>query len=166
MINKKRIELEAQKILNKFGIRQAPVPVEDIISKMGIKMGYAPSDEYSGILIRKDKVALMGINSNEPEARRRFSMAHELGHFIFEKNTVTIDHRNNNYLEKPEKEKCADLFAANLLMPGRMLRIDYERSIGATEEKLLALARKYKVSMEAMRIRLASLGLAEWGSYF
>lgn len=161
-MNKTIIELQAQKILNKFSIRQAPVPIEEIVAKLGIKMSYAPSEDYSGMLIRKKKSALMAINSNEPESRRRFSMAHELGHYIFGKEAVSVDYRNTEYIEKPAEEKLVDLFAANLLMPKRILRMDFEKISGSfSSERLTELARKYKVSSEAMKYRLANLGLIE-----
>lgn len=162
-MNKKRLEVGTQKILTKFGIRQAPIPIEEIAASFKIKISYASSDDYSGILIRKENSALMGINSNEPETRRRFSIAHELGHYILGRKPVSIDYRSSNYIEKPEEEKFADQFAANMLMPRRILTMDFEQiqKGNFSQENLIELAKKYKVSTEAMKFRLANIGLIE-----
>lgn len=162
-MNKQIIELKAQKILADFGIYNPPVPIEELADKLNIKISYAPSKDYSGILIKKRGKTLMGINSNEPDARKRFSIAHELGHFLFSKKSVSVDYRINNYVEKPEEEKHADSFAANILMPRRWILRDFEKiSKGTiTQNNLVDLSKKYKVSPEAMKFRLANLGLIE-----
>lgn len=160
----KNIEIEARKLLSKYEVSEVPVPVEDIAKNMGIKISYAPSDEYSGMLIRKEgEQALMGVNSNEPKTRMRFTIAHEIAHFIFDKKTaVSIDYRNNgSSLDKPLEEKRADLFAANLLMPRKKLQLDVEKisQENITKDKIADLARQYGVSSEAMMYRLANLNL-------
>lgn len=160
----KRIEIESRKYLDKFDIKQAPVPIEDIAEKMGIKISYAPSDEYSGMLIRKEKgQALMGINSNEIKTRMRFTIAHEVAHYIFDtKSEVAIDYRSSlNLLDKSDEEKRADLFAANILMPKKWINLDFEKIPRGSfsQEHLTDLAKKYKVSLEAMKYRLVNMGL-------
>ena len=160
----KNIEIEARKILSKYEINEVPVLVEDIAKKMGIKISYAPSNEYSGMLIRKEgEQALMGVNSNESKTRMRFTIAHEIAHFIFDKKTaVTIDYRNNgNVFDKSLEEKRADVFAANLLMPKKWLQLDVEKisKENFSKDKVADLARKYGVSTEAMTYRLINLNL-------
>jgi len=159
------IKKETEKILKKFSVTSAPVNVEDISQKLGIEIGYAPSTKYSGMLIRKaDGKVLMGINNSENPGRMRFSIAHELGHFILHpKDTVTIDYRNKEYIStKPKKEKVADVFAANLLMPESFIKKDFKNVTSEGiffENNLIDLADKYKVSSEAMRYRLINLNL-------
>ncbi|MFA6486493.1 MAG: ImmA/IrrE family metallo-endopeptidase [Candidatus Magasanikbacteria bacterium] len=155
------IQLMTKKILQHFNVTQAPIPVEQIAEKMNIKISYAPSTDYSGILIRKDGGALMGINSDESPGRRRFTVAHELGHYFLEKgNAVSIDYRDNN--SRPDKtvhETNADFFAANLLMPKWLLANDYKSTQGSYEERLVRLSERYQVSREAMMWRLKNLNL-------
>ena len=160
------IQKKVTEIFQQFGITEVPVPVEDIVEKLGIRISYAPSDEYSGMLIRKeDGGTLMGINSLEKPPRMRFTIAHELGHFLLEKSSVSIDYRNKYHdSDKPIQEKKADFFAANLLMPEQFLRRDFKKAVRAKvsvflEEDLAALAESYNVSREAMKWRLTNLGL-------
>lgn len=160
----KNIEVESRKLLSKHAITEIPVPVEDIAKKMGIKISYAPSEEYSGMLIRKEGTqALMGINSTEPKTRMRFTIAHEIAHFIFDKKSaVTIDYRNNgNTIVKDPKEERANIFAANLLMPKKWLQEDFNKipQENFSKDHIAELARKYGVSTDAMTYRLINLHL-------
>lgn len=161
------MQAKIRKILSDFDINQAPIPVEHITEALGIKISFAPSGDYSGILIRRDAKdgggVLMGINSNDPPARRRFTIAHELGHYLLEKKTVSIDYRDINHNpNKSETEVKIDEFAANLLMPFEFIKKDFRKiSEGGVffEEHLVQLVDKYNVSREAMTWRLKHLGL-------
>ncbi len=156
---------QAEKLLKDFSITAAPIDVKDIAQKIGIDVGYAPSSKYSGMLIRKtDGVTLMGVNNNESAGRMRFTIAHELGHYILHpKDDVTIDYRDKEYSnQKPKKEKQADFFAACLLMPESFVKSDFKKASKKGiffEEDLTDLADKYQVSGEAMKYRLIHLGL-------
>ena len=162
----KIVELRANKILLESNIHEVPVDIESIADKLGIKISYAPSEEYSGMLIRReDGQALMGINSSEPKTRMRFTVAHEIAHFLFDKkNKVYIDYRTSTrLLDKPKEEKRADFFAANILMPKKLLTLDFEKisKESFSQDHLIDLAKKYQVSQDAMKYRLSNLRLIE-----
>ena len=156
---------QAEKILTDFAIATAPVDVKCIAEKLGIEISYAPSTKYSGILIRKsDNKVLMGINNSENSGRMRFTIAHELGHFILHpRDNVTIDYRDRQTSNnKLQKEKLVDFFAANLLMPESLIKKDFGLTVKNGvffEEDLVNLADKYQVSGEAMKWRLINLNL-------
>jgi hypothetical protein len=98
------------------------------------------------------------VNPKARPVRKRFTIAHELGHFILHRavqTTFNCDKESVYYgldtLKKIERE--ADDFASNLLMPADMLRhrIDGKR----IDIHLLGeLATEFGVSLEAMCIRL------------
>jgi Zn-dependent peptidase ImmA (M78 family) len=101
--------------------------------------------------------------------RRRFTIAHELGHFLLHRNEeLHVDERfpigfrselSSKALDAAEIE--ANQFAAELLMPSTLL-IDHVRSlssIGDAETAVSQLAHLYEVSEQAMTIRLSALGL-------
>ena len=158
---------KAEEVLEKFDINKAPVPIADVVRNLGIRIGYAPSMKYSGILIRKsDGNALLGVNSTESPVRMRFTIAHELGHFFLDdkKEKVSIDYRNTYGSEniKSLKEKEVDEFAANILMPKFLLEKDFfeiTKKKVFLEEHLALLADIYEVSREAMKVRITILGL-------
>lgn len=157
------IEREAEKILSALKIKNIPVPVEEIASCFKIRISRAPSKDFSGLLIRKDGSALIGVNSNEAAVRQRFTIAHELGHFFLHPQKDTfVDYRDNKKdVMRTPRERQANMFAAALLMPRGLLEKDFRSFAkkGFTEFELQLLAEKYQVSEDAMRIRLINLNL-------
>lgn len=123
------------------------------------------------MLFREGSRAIIGVNSLHPKSRQRFTIAHELGHLeLHETGEIHIDHRflarrrdGVSSLAIDQDEIEANNFAAELLMPKFMLendlaklQVDYE-----DEELPRWLADRYKVSLQAMAIRLSNLGFQE-----
>lgn len=159
-----KIEEQAEKLLERLEIKDIPTPMEDIARSLDIRISRAPSTDFSGLLIRKDGHALIGVNSNEAPVRQRFSIAHELGHFILHPQKdafVDLDYRKERAdgTARPPRERHADMFAAALLMPRKHLIKDFRHLAkdGFTEEVTETLAKQYAVSEEAMRYRLINL---------
>lgn len=159
-----RIEILAEKILSESGALTLPIPVETVAMNSQIRISRAPSSEFSGMLIRKDGYALIGINSGESSVRQRFTVAHELGHFyLHEEKDTFIDFRDKKgTTSQTPREKQANMFAAALLMPRKLIEVDVKQlgKDGFTEDELDRLAKKYDVSADAMRYRLINLNLA------
>jgi Zn-dependent peptidase ImmA (M78 family) len=154
------IETRAERILAEHRIESVPVPIEKVLEKFNIQIAKAPSKDFSGILIRKSDGAMVGINSSEPKTRQRFSLGHELGHFLLHESEDTfVDHRNTNSAVHTSREQEADMFAAALLMPRNLLKKDIKEIPGGTftEEKAKLLADKYGVSESAMKVRIFNL---------
>lgn len=156
------IEKKAEEVLKDANIRSIPVPIEDVAYSLKIKISKAPSTDFSGLLIRKDGHALIGVNSNEAVVRQRFTIAHELGHFFLHPQKDTfVDYRKEikgGEVRSP-REKHADMFAAALLMPRDFLLKDFRKLAkdGFSESSIGTLAKQYAVSEDAMRIRLINL---------
>ncbi len=98
------------------------------------------------------------VNPRARPERRRFTIAHELGHFILHRPSQSsfLCDKESVYtgidtLKQIERE--ADDFASNLLMPGDMLR---ERIAGKRIDFHLIgdLAKEFGVSLESMSIRI------------
>lgn len=160
------IETKAEQVLSDLNIKSTPVPVEEIASRAHIKISRAPSKDFSGLLIRKDGHALIGVSSDEAPVRQRFTIAHELGHFYLHPNKdAFVDYRNHKDSKKDAattiKERQANMFAAALLMPRKNLTKDF-RNIAkglSDDEACTILAKRYEVSDDAMKFRLKNLGL-------
>jgi len=160
------IEIKAERVLNHLNIKNTPVPVEEIASRAQIKISRASSKDFSGLLIRKDGHALIGVNSDEAPVRQRFTIAHELGHFFLHPNKdAFIDYRNHKDNNKDAattiKERQANMFAAALLMPRKNLTKDFKNIAKglSDDEACVILASRYEVSDNAMKFRLKNLGL-------
>ena len=178
-VRKKHIRSLVERLLAHNGVKSAPVPVEDIAQALGIEVRHTPAEEHlSGFLVRAPGTgrAIMGINKNQHPNRRRFSIAHEIGHFLLHPGQdIYVDERSESGLTvnlrgedasagtNPEEIE-ANMFAAELLMPIALLKADLA-STGTLDfldddslERMLAgLAKKYGVSKQALTYRLANL---------
>lgn len=100
----------------------------------------------------KGGAAVIWLKDTDPPTRRRFTLFHELGHLLL--------HPNLHYchVDGPSQtltEREADSFAADILMPRSWIEKDCTNH-GIDE---LRLAHRYRVSVEAMEIRLHELGI-------
>lgn len=108
----------------------------------------------------------IGINSLHPEERRRWSLAHDYGHFLAHRYKPTM-FILNNYQRLPQSEQFADHFAACFLMPNSGLTMRFN-DIRKNKEKLVVadlcmLAHFYGVSVAALTLRLEDLKLIPTG---
>ena len=143
--------------------------MEQIAESYGIELRYEPAEqELSGALIRKGrKEVVIGVNSSHHPNRQRFTIAHEIAHFLLHEGIkvhVDQDFRVNLRDEQSSKavsleEIEANRFAAELLMPAAFVTRDTKRFQTFDEETKQRLANRYRVSKHAMGIRLANLGL-------
>ena len=85
LIRRKMIRARAREVLAKHHVKKPPVPVEEIAKRMGIAVvGESADDELSGFLLRNRKRghSVIGVNDAHHPNRRRFTVAHELGHLL------------------------------------------------------------------------------------
>jgi Zn-dependent peptidase ImmA (M78 family) len=136
-----------------------PVPVEAIAEDyLGLRVVEAELDGVSGLLYPAERTAVL--NAQEPATRRRFTLAHELGHWVcqcLEGTEAPVFCRAEEVgLDPAVKalEREANVFAAELLMPEDELRAAWDGDPDAS-------ATHFGVSGEAMRWRLYSFGLGE-----
>jgi Zn-dependent peptidase ImmA (M78 family) len=163
------IRRKVEKLLRHFDIENPPVPVDQLAKKLGIFLCPLPADdEISGAIVRKDGRVIIAVNPAHHRNRQRFTIAHELGHFFFHSGMeehVDKDFRLSwrRVAGSPPgvdwQEITANRFAAELLMPTRFMKSDLD-TIGVMDKRAVTLlALRYKVSPEAMKIRLSNLGL-------
>jgi Zn-dependent peptidase ImmA (M78 family) len=144
-----------------------PVPLEQIARREGIKIELALlDDDLSGMSFIKNGIAVIVLNLNHHPNRRRFTLAHEIGHHVMHVPYLT----NNVHVDKivlnrddissqgvDVKEVQANAFAAELLMPESELRRYHTVDLN-DDEFLYSLAKKLKVSVTALTYRLINLG--------
>ena len=146
-----------------------PIDPYIIAERMGLRVEHRvglPKD-VSGILLKEpeDTIPLALVNYDHSETRRRFTLAHEIGHYTYiqdnephklKEGIGLVEHRDEIAgLGKDKREIDANTFAANLLMPEGAVRIwVYE---GKTRTQM---AKDFVVSLEALGNRLNTLGLS------
>lgn len=161
------IERLTERLLEDARVSQPPVPVEALAKAHGCRVAASDLKDISGILVRSPDAAVIGVNNRHPETRRRFTIAHELGHFLLhEGQEVRFDREFRVSLRTEAsstgvnvEEIEANFFAASLLMPDRLLLKDPRASSIELEDAAAVkdLAKGYGVSVQAMTLRLARL---------
>ena len=160
--------LKAKNILEKFNIITPPVNIESIIKNCNISYSESElTDDISGVLDQRDKdKPFILVNKDQHPNRKRFSAAHELGHYLLHSQSgMHIDkksfYRNSRSSEGLyEIEVEANKFAAELLMPTKFLIEEfkeYEDFLDSTEDMIVELAKKFEVSTTAMSFKVQSV---------
>jgi len=142
-------------ILEKLEINKPPVPVEKVADFFSLSILYYPKfpDAVSGTIIQENGINAIGVNKNHPPNRQRFTIAHELGHYILGHDSSKIV--DDTFDKDNDKERAANKFAGELLIPYDFLKKDIEES----EHDIPSLAKKYQVSEQAMSVRLLETNL-------
>ena len=164
------IDERAKKLLEQVDALVHPVDLNRVTEHLKLVVSKTPlEDEYSGFLAVKEKTIV--VNSRHGPARRRFTIAHEIGHYQLHRRgkngtPVFIDH--TVYFRKGSADGAdhrmemeANAYAAGLLMPEVLLdeylekhpHLDLEKS---ADVKLLA--DEFEVSRPAMEYRLKNIG--------
>ncbi len=122
-----------------FGGDELPVPVESIAEDLLGLAVEARELDVSGMLLPAERRIL--VNVAEPGPRRRFTIAHELGHWIcqcLEGTAKPVYCRAEEIGVDPEAkalEREANIFAANLVMPeGAVRAADGTNRFGVSDE--------------------------------
>ena len=175
---REQIENEALAVLQRTFTLQVPVPVDVTASRLGLDLEAVPlGPGVSGVLIVESGKGSIGFNSDHSPVRQRFTIGHEIGHFLLHINDVGeelfIDTTRfvSVYLRDGEsssgekaQEIQANQFAAALLMPRVLLAKEIAQSEYDSldeDELCLLLAERFQVSTQAMSYRLGALGLTE-----
>ena len=142
-----------------------PVSVEAIATDLlGLWIEEVPELPVSGALIPSERTILL--NRDEPDVRKRFTPAHELGHWVCQCDEGR-DPRRAIYcrgadMEEPvakELEREANRFAATLLMPDEY----FVQGATALAEAapVVEIAHQFGVSVAAIAWRLYNAGITD-----
>lgn len=159
----------AEKVLDKFEIDQVPVPIISIIKKLGFQVYQQKmEDELSGFIVVDDQWKdrfgtnkLVLVNSEHNNGHKRFTIAHELAHYLFDYDEKKPSYYNAYYKnsDRLPDERCANQFAANLLMPKNLFIDEYNKAKKLDVNIVAMLADKFEVSAKAAERRLEELKL-------
>jgi Zn-dependent peptidase ImmA (M78 family) len=95
----------------------------------------------------------ISVNAKEPDVRQRFTIAHEIGHFVLHLGSVSDSVEDDVFYRSnltSRQEAEANAFAADILMPWELIN----RLTDSGQNTPEAIARGLEVSQVAMNIRL------------
>jgi Zn-dependent peptidase ImmA (M78 family) len=153
---------DAAKLLRETEMGVIPIDPLAVARAAGLRVKEDPLDgDTMGMLIQEigqDPTIL--INESDGKNRRRFTCAHELGHYVRRSDATgeftTVDLRSDLSTQGVDEDEIyANEFAACLLMPEREVRRLLEEGRSDFE-----MAMRFGVSREAMQFRLKNLNFA------
>jgi Zn-dependent peptidase ImmA (M78 family) len=143
----------ANKLLGKAQILDYPIRLKSIAEQVPEIFidGREFKDEISGVQATYKGKTFIAYNKDHPTTRKRFTVAHELGHALLGHTAIGFP------VDLYSKECCeieANQFAAELLMPVKMLKQAVKKS-----KTVVELALDFWVSKDAMSWRVMETGI-------
>ena len=167
-----QIEARAEQVLRDTETYRVPIQIDVVAHRLNLTTNAAAlQEDVSGMLVVEDDRGAIGYNSTHAPVRQRFTIAHEIAHFVLHlkknrKSQLFIDRfvfrRDENSSTGNDREEVqANRFGAALLMPATLVRKEIRRHELDLDdaEAIDFLARRFLVSTAAMTNRLTTLGL-------
>lgn len=146
-----------------LGLYYLPIPVENIIKCYGLQVVYDSDmeDDLSGYIEVSGNTWCIGINQYHSARRQRFTLAHELAHYILHRDQIQREGRHTDKIllrdgENGDIEAEANHFAGHLLVPKQSL---LELVANPNKRNISTLADAFDVSIAAIRYRAHQEGL-------
>jgi len=159
----RKAKLEASKIIDRFGIkRPEDIRIKDITYALGVDVVEGPLEGAAASLVTLGDRAMIRISDSEPySGRRRFSIAHELGHFVLGHGHAlqkVCSNRDLNTWYGGTEEVQANTFAAELLLPSTLVKplCDVDAP-DISFDLIRKIASDFRASLTATAIRFVGL---------
>lgn len=143
---------------------EVPVRVGALATELGLRVFRSSlPPNVSGMIMPADDepgVYEIRINKFESPERQRFTLAHEIAHFLLHKSDIragVIDNVMYRSQLTSKKEAEANRVAADIVMPASAVRRELGNRTGPVDDEIVdKLASQFKVSIPAMKIRLGA----------
>jgi len=153
--------LEAEQYLRSHGVCDPThIDLEALAWTMGVPVKFRTLDSCEAKIVGVGDRAIITVDDRFGEQRARFSLAHEIGHWCRHRGQVLFCDKKDIGTTKSSashKEREADFFAAELLMP-RYLFLPELRSFGSPSfQSISSLATSFGISRKAAALRFVDL---------
>ena len=142
-----------------FAKTHFPKAPEMLAELLGVTVRESPMDGCDGWCLAIASKAIIRINSKLPASRRRFTLAHELGHLILGVPTVVGETFEDMLRSSTDEERRVNDLASELLMPSNVVA-DSLSELPIVAAALKQLAKKANVSELAAAVRVCNLASA------
>jgi Zn-dependent peptidase ImmA (M78 family) len=170
---REKLEEKAERTLRETDTYRVPVAIEVLAHRLNLAIqSEALGDNVAGMLVVEGDRGAIGYNSTHALVRQRFTIAHELAHYLLHvkknrKSQLFIDRhvtfRRDGYSAGgvDQEEVEANQLGAALLMPGTLVQREVKKNdLNLDDEEAIGfLAKRFHVSTAAMTNRLSNLGL-------
>lgn len=158
-----RISEPQKNIVTRY-MSEYPVKLGQLAKELGVSIKISSlGTGISGQISREAEGYVVRVNRNEARERQRFTIGHELAHFLLHRDIIdsspngiqdTVLYRSG----APQNiEYEANRLAAELVMPKQLVEKELNEKFNGvvTEASIEALANRFEVSKAAMEIRLS-----------
>lgn len=152
----------AETLLRELGITEPDeIDLEAIAYHVGARVRTRPLCGCEAHIVGFGRKAIITVKQDSSERRKRFSIAHELGHWRFHRGKTLVC-RVDEYRPRDTQspEKIADSYAADLLMPRYLFESRARKIANVSFDTIGKLAATFKTSLTATAIRLVDLDCA------
>ena len=143
--------------LRRLDAWRVPVPLEELVLPLlGVKVANVRSHVEGRVILEDDGFAIrLGTRHSASYFRRRFTLAHELAHILTLDPSEEVRRRlSSGTLGDRSAEHLCDIIAAEILMPGGLLRSAASSATGFEFQHFYDLADAFRVTAHAMALRI------------
>lgn len=140
----------------RFAERHFPEAPEKLADHLGVSIRESPLDGCDGWCLTVDNRSIIRINSNQSLGRKRFTLAHELGHLILGVPSVVGETYEEMLSSNSAEERRVNDLASELLMPRSVVQSALPE-VTVVAGDLKKLAKRANVSDLAATIRVCNL---------
>ncbi len=148
----------ADELRKQWNLGSGPIrDLTELLEEKGLKVCFTDSEQISGLTCevsrpQKAPVFVIVVNQNHSLERRRFTLAHELGHRVL----------NCEGLPVKNAESLCNLFAGAFLVPQSTIQNEMgKRRRQIAYQEIMIIKRFFRVSAAMMVVRLEQVGLME-----
>ena len=146
----------AEELLLDYGV-SAPedIDLDAIALDLGAEVRRAPLNGHEARIVGVGDRAVIWVDSSKSHRRQRFSLGHELGHWLLHRGSVLYCASSDIGSDRArDAERMANHFAADLLMPWFLFTSALESFGSASWEAVAHLSKAFETSRPATALRL------------
>ncbi|UYN96072.1 MAG: ImmA/IrrE family metallo-endopeptidase [Enhydrobacter sp.] len=146
----------AECLLQELGVSGPnDIDLDAIAHYLGVRVRYRPLDGCDARIVGVGNKAIVTVNTRSSPQRKRFSIAHELGHWKHHRGKSLVcrvdDYRPDHRMST---ERVADRYAADLLMPQYLFKPATQQINKLTFAAIANLSKDFVTSLTSTAIRV------------
>lgn len=154
----------AEELICELGIcKPSEIDLDAIALVLGVTVNYEPLEGCEALIVGHGDRAIVTINNRSIRERQRFSLGHELGHWIHHKGRALYcaqEDIDSNSPKARDTELIADRFASSLLMPSSLFRGALAAHKKLSWKIVREVAKEFRSSPLATVLRIVELNVA------
>mgnify|MGYP001373193202 CR=1 FL=1 len=138
------------------------IDIRAVAFEFGLEVQFAPLTSCEARIVGDGDRGIITIRQGSHRLRQRFSIAHEIGHWVFHRGKALVCTRSDigeGWEIGRLREKIADEFAGKLLLPDFLLLPRARKIRRLTFGEITKVATEFRVSKSATARRLVELDL-------